>query len=137
MHQRSRALLAFVLTVLVTLPAVAQQRPDPDSPRYKGVVALGEFIDTEGDEAIAEFIENRIAVSVRESMDEAELAEVLAAIRAEAAGGEIRGGQPLGPLAAELVLDFSDGTQMNISFELDSEDNDRFTVIRSPGHSIG
>jgi len=137
MKHLPRALLAVAVTVALTLPAIAQQRPDPDSPRYKGVVALGELIESEGDEAIAEFIEERIAASVRESMDDEELAETLAAIRAEAAGAEIRGGQPLGPLAAALMLEFSDGTEMSLEFELDEQDNDRFLTIRSPGHSIG
>ena len=137
MHRLSRAVLAAVLTALVTLPALAQQRPDPESPRYKGMVALGELIGSEGDDAIAEFIEARIAASVRESVGDEELADTLAAIRAEAAGGESRGGRPLGPLSAELVLDFSDGTEMSISFELDAQDNDRFIVIRSAGHRIG
>ena len=74
MKHLPRALLAVAVTVALTLPAIAQQRPDPDSPRYKGVVALGELIESEGDEAIAEFIEERIAASVRESMDDEELA---------------------------------------------------------------
>ena len=137
MHRVIRYALAAVLTVVFTAPGQAQQQPDPDSPRYKGVVALQEFIQSEGDEAIAEFSETRIAASVRESMDDETLTETLAAIRAEAAGAEMRGGRPIGPLAAEVVFDHGDGTEMGIEFELDGQDNDRFVVIRSPGHSIG
>ena len=55
----------------------------------------------------------------------------------EAAGAEVQGGRPIGPLAAAVVLDPGDGTQMSIEFELDPADNDRFLMIRSAGHSIG
>ncbi len=137
MHRLSRTVPAVALILAFALPALAQQRPDPDSPRYKGVVAIEEFINTEGDEAIASFIEARIAASVREATGDEKLAETLAAIRAEAAGAEVQGGRPIGPLAAEVILDPGDGTQMSIEFELDPADNDRFLMIRSAGHSIG
>lgn len=137
MHRFCRATLVVALILAFTTPALAQQRPDPNSPRYKGVVAIEEFINTEGDEAIAEFIETRIAASVREATGDEKLAETLAAIRAEAAGAEVQGGRPIGPLAAEVILDPGDGTQMSIEFELDEADNDRFIMIRSAGHSIG
>ncbi len=137
MRRYYRAVPTVALILAFALPALAQQQADPDSPRYKGVVAIEEFINTEGDEAIAEFIETRIAASVREATSDEELAETLAAIRAEAAGAEVRGGRPIGPLAAEVILDPGDGTQMSIEFELDQADNDRFIMIRSAGHAIG
>lgn len=136
MHRFNRALIAAVLTILFALPAAAQQQPDPDSPRYKGVVALDEFIGSDGDEAIEEFIENRIAASVRESMGDAKLAETLTAIRTEFAGAQMRGGRPIGPLSAELVLDGPGGAEMSIAFELDDQDSDRFILIRSPEHTV-
>ena len=137
MHRTSRATLMVAIAVALASPVLAQQRPDPNSPRYKGVVALDEFIQSEGDEAIQAFIENRIAASVRASMDDEQLAETLAAIRAEVHGAQMQGGRPVSELAAELILDPGDGTQMSVSFELDPSDTDRFTAIRSPGHSIG
>lgn len=137
MQRFSRAVFVTLLTILFALPAAAaQQQPDPDSPRYKGVVALDELISSEGDEAIAEFIENRIAASVRESMGDAKLAETLTAIRAEFAGAQVRGGRPISPLSAEVVLDGPGGAEMSIEFELDGEDNDRFILIRSPQHTV-
>jgi len=57
--------------------------------------------------------------------------------RSAVAGAEVRGGRPIGPLAAEVILDPGDETQMSIEFELDQADNDRFIMIRSAGHAIG
>ena len=74
---------------------------------------------------------------MREATGDEKLAATLAAIRAEAAGAEVMGGQPIGPLAAEVILDPGDGTEMAIEFELDPADSDRFLMIRSAGHSIG
>ena len=69
-------------------------------------------------------------------MGKDKLAEALAGLRAECAGGELQGGRPISELAAELMLNTSGG-QLSISFELDDDDNDRFVMITSPGHSIG
>lgn len=137
MHRLWRTALILSLAVAFTMPTLAQQQADPDSPRYKGVVALNEFMQSDGDEAIAVFIETRIAGSVRESMDDEMLAETLAAMRAEATGATMQGARPVGELSAEIILDPGDGTEISISFELDPQDNDRFTSIRTPEHSIG
>ena len=123
---------------LVAVAAFAQgQRPDPNSPRYKGLVALSEFLGSDDDQAVHEFIVARIAPSVHESMDAEELFATLKALRAEAAGAEMRGGRPISELAAEVLFDTSDGTELAIEFELDESDNDRFVYIRSPGNTIG
>ncbi len=136
MHRCIRAFFLTTAVIAVAAPAFAQQQPDPDSPRYKGVVALEEFIRTEGDGAVESFIENRIAASVRQAMGDEKLAEALAAIRAEVAGAQFRGGRPIGPLSAELVLDGPDGSETSLEFALDEQDNDRFVLIRSPGNVV-
>jgi hypothetical protein len=137
MQRFLRAALVTAIVVTAALPALAQQQADPNSPRYKGVVALQGLIESEGDQAILDFIETRIAASVRESMSDEQLVETLTAMRAEAAGAEMQGASPIGELAAELNLDPGDGTQLSIAFELDPGDNDRFKEIRTPAYSIG
>jgi hypothetical protein len=139
MRSLCRALLAVVLVAVAVQPALAQQQrqPDPSSPRYKGVVALEAFIESTGDEAVAEFVETNIAAVVRESMTDDALSDALVALRAAAHGAGSFGAAPIGPLSAALLVDNADGSQMRIEFELDEDDTDRFTAIRAPGHAIG
>ena len=137
MHRTPCRILLFLVVLAAAAPAIAQQQPDPDSPRYLGVVALDEFLSSDDTTSIDAFVESRIAASVRESMGDEALVETLAALRAAAAGAQFRGARPVGPLAAELVFDLADGNEMVIDFELDEQDTDRFAVIRAPEHRIG
>jgi len=130
------AVAAFVVAVIVT-PAVAQQQPDPDSPRYQGVVALDEFLGSEGDESIEEFIETRIAASLRDSAGDEALAQALTALRAQFAYADMRGARPVGSLSAELIFNLEDNSEASVEFELDPNHTDRFLLIRSGEHTIG
>lgn len=136
MSRMSRALIAIALIGLFALPVLAQQQPDPNSPRYKGVMALVEFLGSDGQDAVTVFIETRVATSVRLAMGDTALAAALTAMRAEAGGAQMRGARPLGPLAAEVLFDTDDGMELAYSFELSSDDTDRFLTIESPGQAI-
>lgn len=137
MHRSCYRLLVILAILAAALPLAAQQQPDPDSPRYKGVVALDGFLTADDAPSIDEFAAARIATSVRESMGDEPLAAALEGLRAATAGAELRGARPIAELAAELVFVLADGSEMVVDFELDPDDTDRFTAIRSPQHEIG
>ena len=128
---------AIVLTLAFAGAADAQQQPDPNSPRYKGVVALQEFLDSVGDEAVGVFMSEKLAGSVHESMEHEALFNALKGLREEAAEGQMRGAMPSGPLGAEIVFDMDDGASFSIEFEMSEADNSRFALIRSPMVTIG
>ena len=137
MYRFARIRLAVVLasTLLLALlaaPAVAeaQQRPDPESPRYKGLVLLTEFLASNGDEALTAFLQDHVAPAVQEEMTEKELLAKLDEMRKAVAGLSSRGARPVGPFAAEIIYSLPDGGELAAAFELDPEDPQRFTNIR-------
>ena len=126
------ALASTLLLALLLAPAVAeaQQQPDPESPRYKGLVLLTEFLASTGDEALTAFLQNHIAPAVQEEMTAKELLAKLDDLRKAVAGLSSRGARPVGPFAAEVIYSLPDGGQLSAAFELDPEDPERFTNIR-------
>lgn len=129
---------ALGITLARAAPSEAlQQRPDPNSPRYKGLVALGEFFNSEGDASLQAFLDERVAASVRESAGDEALLETLAAMRAEMAGANQRGARPVSRLEVSMMFETADGGEATVSFELDSDDTDRFLRISTPGNRLG
>lgn len=137
MHRIFYRLLVTLAILAAALPLAAQQQPDPDSPRYKGVVALDEFLTAADAPSIDEFVAARISASVRESMGAEALAAALEGLRDASADAELRGARPLAALSAELIFTLADGSEMVVDFELDPDDTDRFVAIHSPRHDIG
>ncbi|NKB87001.1 MAG: hypothetical protein GKS06_02100 [Acidobacteria bacterium] len=123
---RSRMLLGGLLVLFAAHTSVvsAQQRPDPESPRFKGVVALQTFFGSEGDEALQTFVDDHVATTMRDELGD-ELLNHLATLRETFAGQESRGARPTGPLGATMMYP----DNKSVSFALDPEDPARFMSI--------
>ena len=97
--------IALVVSVLVCLAAIepaGAQQPDPDSPRYKGVVGLRGLLESSGDAALGAFINDKIAPSLRKQYDDKQLKQMLAELRQDLAKAGLQGAMPVGPLSAQL-----------------------------------
>jgi len=139
MHRLQRGLIALAVVALsstVALSANTQQRrggqPDPDSPRYKGVVALREFFADESDAAVQTFFDEKIAASYREEAGDEALLEMLHGLHDEFAALESRGARPVGPLSATIMFDTDLGSR-EISFTMSGDDTSRFESITASG----
>ncbi len=106
----------------------AQRSPDPNSPRYQGVVALQELIQGEGKDSLLEFIRERIAPAMLESMGEEALIAKLEDLRKRFAHLEARGARPVGPFAAKIVFN-REGGQEEVSFRLSESSPHQFVEI--------
>ena len=124
-------LLFCVLIFAATLspgPALAQQ-PDPQSPRFKGMVALRDLLESNGDAALEAFITDRVAPSLRERYGDEHLHELLGDLRADFDKARFGGARPVGPFSARL--EFSGGK--SIVFELEPDAPQRYLRIGSIG----
>lgn len=129
----SHMVLIVLAMALAAEFAVAQQ-PDPDSPRWKGVVALRDFLSSSGDEALPHFVHTKVSAVLRDRHGVESLSDSLERLRTEYAGSEMAGARPEGELAA--ALQFSGGR--SISFELEPASPDRFVrigALRGPSDS--
>jgi len=126
---RARSLLAglSLLLIVAVVPATAQQQPDPDSPRYQGVVALQGFLASDGDEALDQFIADRIAIDYVESLEADDLRSMLAELREQFSGLEMRGARPVGPLSATMMYP----EDRQVTFELSPHDPTRIVSIEA------
>lgn len=126
----------LLLCTFVAFNAEAQQRregqPDPDSPRYKGVLALQEFFADESDAAVQTFFDEKIAASYREEAGDEALLEMLGKLHNEFAGLEYRGARPVGALSATIMFDTDMGSR-EISFAMSEDDTSRFASITASG----
>jgi len=126
----------LLICSFVALGAEAQQRrggqPDPDSPRYKGVVAIQEFLADESDGAVQTFFDEKIAVGYREEAGDEAILEMLRALHDEFAGMESRGARPVGALSATIMFDTDLGSR-EISFTMSDDDTSRFASITTSG----
>ena len=130
MIHRCRILMAIAGMVgSSNLPIADAQQPDPNSPRYKGVVALSDFLIGKGDEALKQFVNNRISPALSDSIGQERLASVLSQLRSDFTGSELSGARPEGPFAAHV--EFSNGK--SISFEMEADPPHRFVRIGSIG----
>jgi len=136
MHRFNRSALALVAVAscIVALSATAQQSPNPDSPRYKGVVAIQEFLADESADAAQTFLDEKIAVSYREEAGDEAVLEMLRRLHEEFASLSSRGPRPVGPLSASIMFD-SDMGSRTISFTMSEGDTSRFASITTSGDS--
>ena len=131
--RRVTAAAAMLLVcTFVAFNAEAQQQrsgqPDPDSPRYKGVLALGEFFADGSDDAVQTFFDEKIAASYREEAGDEAVLEMLRGLHDEFAGRESRGARPVGPLSASIMFPTDLGDRA-ISFTMSEADTSRFASI--------
>ena len=140
-HLRSAlALSGAVLAMLLAAatPLRAQRSPDPDSPRWKGVVALRDFLGSRGAEAVDEFLRDKIAPSLRKQYGDEVLREELRQLRDDLSGTELQGAQPKGPYSAVVTFGNASGSnEAVIPFALEAEPPHRFVQIGPIGGEGG
>ncbi len=128
--------IALVVSVLVCLAAIepaGAQQPDPDSPRYKGVVGLRGLLESSGDAALGAFINDKIAPSLRKQYDDKQLKQMLAELRQDLGKAGLQGAMPVGPLSAQLKF----GGGKSLIFEVEPDPPHRYTKIGAIGGKSG
>ncbi len=132
LSRRIGLLVCVMIGVTAIEPAGAQQ-PDPDSPRYKGVVGLRGLLESSGDAALAAFINDKIAPSLRKQYDDKQLKQMLAQLRQDLGGAGLQGAMPVGPMSAELQF----GGGKSLIFEVERDPPHRYTKIGAIGGKAG
>ena len=122
----SIAALAAVLVALATLTVA--QSPDPDSPRWKGVMALKAFFETSSDKELDRFLKKKIAPALHKKYKGDALREELRRMRADLSGMEFQGARPQGPFSAQATFR-SPGNEAVIPFTVESDPPHRFLQI--------
>ncbi len=120
------AVLATVLVALATLTVA--QSPDPDSPRWKGVMALQAFFETSSDKELDRFLKKKIAPALRKKYKGDALREELRRLRADLSEMEFQGARPQGPFSAQATFR-SPGSELIIPFTVESDPPHRFLQI--------
>ena len=108
-----------------------RQSPDPDSPRYKAVVALSDFLTNEGDQALKEFLDDRVSPTLLGSIGRESLASALDELRSDFSGAQLSGARPDGPSGASIRF----SNNKSISFEMEANPPHRFVRIGTLGGS--
>ncbi|MCZ6766063.1 MAG: hypothetical protein O7D32_03940, partial [bacterium] len=127
-----RRMILIVVSGMIAslnLSTVQAQRPDPNSPRYKGVVALSDFLGSDGQEALKQFVNEKVSKELLGSLGQDRVSSELNELRSKFAGVRRSGARPEGPFAAQIV--FSNGE--SISFDLEANPPHRFVRIGSIG----
>ena len=130
---RRIALLVPVLLCLTGFEPAPAQQPDPDSPRYKGVVGLRGLLESSGDAALQAFLKDRIAPSLRDKYGNKQLKQMLADLRADLGKAGLQGAMPVGPLSAQLEF----GGGKSLIFEIEPNPPHRYTKIGPISGSAG
>jgi CubicO group peptidase (beta-lactamase class C family) len=102
--------VCFLACLLLAAIVGAQM---PDSPTGRMADALAELANSEGDAALADFLDTRVAATARPKLEPR-----LAALRRECAGTEIRGARKTGNSAAVITLALTDG-RCEVAFEIE------------------
>ena len=132
MIKRRKHSLYAVVAVTCTATAFAQH-PDPNSPRYKGVIAIEAFLQTTTDEALRSFAEKKLSPEFRGQMSEQEVIDTLRTLREAFRGATVQGAMPIGPFAAEISFDtHGKSASDELTFELQGKPPHRFTKIDYP-----
>ncbi|MFB3111815.1 MAG: serine hydrolase domain-containing protein, partial [Gemmatimonadales bacterium] len=118
-----------VMAVLANLPIAAAHSPDPDSPRYKAVVALSDFLISTGDKALKDFVDERVSPTLLGSIGRDRLVSALDELRSGFSGAQMAGARPQGPYGA--FIRFSN--DQSISFETEANPPHRYVRIGSIG----
>ncbi len=133
-HAMTRTPSAFVQALVVLLLMVtncwAQQRPDPNSPRFKGLVQLRNLLQSTGDESLQEFVDTSVSKEFLEKHGRAKLLQMIKRTRAAYADATFTGARPVDKLSAELLFDgVADDVPASIGFSVEQDAPHRFTSI--------
>jgi CubicO group peptidase (beta-lactamase class C family) len=128
--RRQTVSLCLALAALVAGSAAvpAQQSPDPDSPRWKGVMALQEFFRSEGDKELDRFLKKKIAPELRAKYKGDSLRDELRRLRSDLSGMELQGARPSGPVSAVVTFG-APGGEAVFPFILEPKPPHRFLQI--------
>jgi CubicO group peptidase (beta-lactamase class C family) len=128
MSFRHYLLLGVVgLCACTSLRTARAQSPDPNSPRWKGVVALSEFLASKGSETLQEFVEEKVSPALRKDLGPKQLTESLEELRSGFQGAKLEGAQPQGEFAAQISF----SNDQTISFQTEPKQPHRFVRIGS------
>ncbi len=125
-----RAALFVLVTASMVPLAVAQREADPNSPRFKAVMALQEMIESEGDEPLRLFIKEKMAPVITDAYPEEDLMEMLRTIRKDFSVSPFEGALPKGPYTVIMTFGAADaGHPSRLTFEIEAEAPYRLVYI--------
>ena len=128
MSFRHYLLLGVVgLCACTSLRTARAQSPDPNSRRWKGVVALSEFLASKGSESLQEFVQEKVSPALRKDLGRKQLTESLEELRSGFQGAKLEGAQPQGEFAAQISF----SNDQTISFQIEPKPPHRFVRIGS------
>ena len=125
---RSRLARGTVLVLFLLAIPLAAQSPDPNSPRWKGVVALQELFESSGAAALQTFLEEKVSPALREKLGDEALIRELRRLRQDLAGMELKGARPEGTYSVHAEFG-SPGNEAIVPFELEATPPHRFLQI--------
>ena len=122
----ARGVTAVAVVIGLTNLASAQ-RPDPDSPRYKGAMAIGQLIHSTGDEPLQTFMDDWVASELRSQHTDESILSMIRQIRADFGKAPMRGVAPMGSYSAQLMFGSQGpGSRTSLDFKLESKPPHRF-----------
>ena len=122
------AAVSSIFTVIVLAASAPAQQPDPNSPRYKGVMALQRLIESTGDAPLKTFLDERVAPKLRSAHTDQELLRMIRQVRSDFADASGQGARPVHTFSARLMFESQGaGSRTELTFELESKPPHRFT----------
>ncbi len=107
----------FVLTTF----AVAQ-RPDPNSPRFKGLMALERLIGSSGDAPLRKFLDDRVAAELKSKHSDDELLRMIRQVRSDFGNASMAGARPAGPMSVVMMFGSQGpGSRTSLTLKLESK----------------
>ena len=125
-----RAALIFLIAGSLVSLALAQLEGDPDSSRFKAVMAMQEMIESEGDEPLRFFRDEMIAPVIIDTYLEGDLIKMLRVVRENFRVSTFEGALPKGPYTVIMTFTPADpGDPSRLTFEIEAESPHRFVYI--------
>jgi CubicO group peptidase (beta-lactamase class C family) len=122
--------LAVMLLLGISVVSGQGQSPDPDSPRWLGVMALREFFSSTGEESLDQFINQKISTKLSAMYAPGQLRKELETMRADLRGMKFTGARPLGEFAVHAEFQSPDGgEEAVIPFTLEVSTPHKFQII--------
>ena len=107
-HPRRAGGTAARRSVAAADPGLAQEGPDPNSPRGRGLRAMMDLLEGSGDEGLETFLDERVSDRLKEKHGHDELLKMLRQVRADFAGAQIpQARAPVDTQNGQFVIDFT------------------------------